>query len=353
MGDAIGGALTFLGHTVGAAANLITANKQNKLNQWMQQKQFDHADAAATTAYLRQRELVNDMNLYNDPSNVRRRLEAAGFNPYLAVDNGGATVSAASANVQQANTPSATYTPNYYEGLGDHLANSISTGLQNLIAMKRLENETKIADAQAENLKAQASQTGLQTEFDRKTFDTRVTTTRWDEELRASQINETNRRAMREQVETELVAYKKDNLKASTAELEAEKDVLEAKHASQLILNKFLPDKEAAEIANLVANTRKAYLDGDYVSVLKGLAKFQADTARMLADAEKLKAGTYDWERRNITNKDWFQAGSGIVNRIIDGIVTIFSKGGNLKPAKPVPGFNSGTGGTRPPGFTF
>lgn len=335
---ALGGALSFLGSLASSGTNLITANKQIKLSEKLQQKQLDHADAAATTAYMRQRELVNDMNVYNDPSHVRQRLEAAGFNPYLAVDNGGATVAASSANVQQANTPSASYVPNYYQGIGDAFSQSIATGLQNMVAMKRLENESKLADAQAENLKAQAAQTGLQTEFDKKTFDTRVDATQWEKELTISRVNETNRHAMLEQVQAELVAYQKDNLKASTAELEAQKDYLLAKHASQLILNKYLPQKEAQELSLLVANTRKAYIEGDYVEVQKGLAKFEAETRRIGAEAEKLKAGTYDWERRNITSKDWFQAGSGIVDRIIDGVVTIFSKGrGGIFQRKPNP----------------
>lgn len=337
--EAIGGVVQSL---VGAGANLIAANKQNHLSQWMQQKQFDHADAAATTAYMRQRELINDMNVYNDPSNVKQRLEAAGFNPYLAVNNGGATVSAASANVQQANTPSASYVPNYYQGLGESLSQGINIAIQNMMAMKRLENETKVADAQAENLKAQAGQTGLQTEFDRKTFDVRVLAEGWKKDLIANQSTKEMRDAMLKQVQAELVAYQKDNLKASTEEIEAQKEYLVTKNASQLILNRFLPDKEAQGIALLLAQTRKAYIEGDLSEVYKGLVKFDAETRRIEAEASKKHSDTYDWSSRNISPRDWLNAGSGLLNHVVDGVVPFAGKGG-FKKAKPI-GFNPKTG---------
>lgn len=290
-----------------SALNLIGANKAAQENRNLMQMQFDHSDAAATTAYMRQREMANDMNLYNSPVAQRERYEAAGLNPYLMYQNGGATVSAATANVQQANTPSAPITPNYLGAAGDSLANGVSAAVNNFVQFKRLENETKLADAQAKSLLSNASNTDVATRFAEDTYDLRLSAQRWNNMLTAAHVGNVDVDTMQKRVETELVDWKKKNLEASTAEINAQREYLLTQKTAQEVLNRYIDQKESAQLANILADTRKKVLEGNYTSVATSLQHFIAETQRISANANMLGA-----------KSSWFNAGTNYRNHLED-----------------------------------
>ena len=303
----IGEIVGAVGQLGAAAMNLIGARKAAQENRELMQMQFDHSDAAATTAYMRQREMANDMNLYNSPVAQRERYEAAGLNPYLMYQNGGATVSAATANVQQANTPTAPITPNYLGAAGDSLANGVTAAVNNFVQFKRLENETKLADAQAKSLLSNASNTDVATRFAEDTYDLRLSAQRWNNMLTAAHVGNVDVDTMQKRVETELVDWKKKNLEASTAEINTQREYLLTQKTAQEVLNRYIDQKESAQLANILADTRKKVLEGNYTSVATSLQHFIAETQRISANANMLGA-----------KSSWFNAGTNYANHLED-----------------------------------
>lgn len=82
--------------------------KQNSWNMYNDQK--DNAWRMYEDTKQNQWDMFNATNEYNDPSNARARLEAAGFNPYLFMDGGSAgvatSVAGSSGEVPSGSSPS-------------------------------------------------------------------------------------------------------------------------------------------------------------------------------------------------------------------------------------------------------
>lgn len=68
-----------LGSVAGALASMWNVNQQNKMNQ----QNLDFSRESATTAFERQKELMNMQNEYNDPAAQMQRYVDAGLNPNL------------------------------------------------------------------------------------------------------------------------------------------------------------------------------------------------------------------------------------------------------------------------------
>jgi hypothetical protein len=277
---------------LGSALSFLGAKSAQNSTERLQNQQLDHSDTAATVAYQRQRELIDQQNLYNSPVQQMERYRAAGLNPYLMYGQGGGTVSAATANVQQANTPSVTYQPNYMQGVGESVARGVSETIANIISMKRLENETKLADAQSENLRAQAGLTQSNARFQNETFNERVQLQRYETLFREAQISDVQQSAMLKDVEREFYDWKKANMSASTEQIQAQKEYLTTQASSQKILNQYLPKQQAAQLSKTLAEARKAYLEGDYTKVQTSLAGYIAETQRITAEANRTNANT-------------------------------------------------------------
>lgn len=77
---------------LGTLGSIFSANKALKAQREENEKnrQFNAQQAALSRQYNTQ--MVNEQNLYNDPSNVMRRLQKAGINPALAYSNGGSVL---------------------------------------------------------------------------------------------------------------------------------------------------------------------------------------------------------------------------------------------------------------------
>lgn len=307
---------------LGSALSFLGAKSAQNSTQKLQNQQLDHSDTAATTAYLRQQELIDKQNLYNSPVQQMERYRAAGLNPYLMYGEGGGTVSSASANVQQANTPSVTYQPNYMQGVGESVARGVSETISNIINMKRLENESKVADAQAKNLLANAGLTESNRRFQEETFDARVQLQKYETLFREAQISDTEQSAMLKEAEREFYDWRKENLSASTEQMKAQKEYITTQTSAQNILNKYLDSQQAAQLSKTLAEARKAYVEGDYTKVQTSLADYQAQTQRIIAEAARTNAQTgvrnyietvrkndYDYENTREKNKiEWDKA---------------------------------------------
>lgn len=80
-----------LSGAVGTVASIYGVQEQNRANE-----------RAATLAYQRQRDLINDANIYNSPKSQMVRLREAGLNPHLVYGNGAGGMVSASAGTPPA-----------------------------------------------------------------------------------------------------------------------------------------------------------------------------------------------------------------------------------------------------------
>ena len=78
------GIATGIGSLVGNIVGTKSSNSQNmKINRM--NNEFNAREAEKTRQY--QTEMWNKTNEWNSPKNIRKRLQEAGYNPYLGMDS--------------------------------------------------------------------------------------------------------------------------------------------------------------------------------------------------------------------------------------------------------------------------
>lgn len=272
----IGAAGSLIGSGISALVSNSNANKNIAMNERLTQKQMDFADRQATIAYERQQALMDKNNAYNDPTAQMARLKQAGLNPYLAYDKGNATIQASSASVQQAATPSAVAVPDYYANGTNILASGIGVAFQNFAQLVRLKNETKLADAQAANLTASTGNTNVQTELAKKMMPLQLDEIRLRNEATDIGIEKIKVEKLLNSAQIDLVKAQTEREKVTAIETTYKAIYQEA-------LNKYVDKRQAAELAQILANARLAAAQEDSVRVATSLQKFIAESQRMTA----------------------------------------------------------------------
>lgn len=136
----IAGTGSLIGNTVGTLSSNSKNMKINKMNN-----EFNAREAEKARQY--QTEMWNKTNEWNSPKNVRKRLEAAGYNPYLGMDssNVGTAQSVGSSSPASAASPIQN-NPLQFDGI----QNALSTAIQ-------MDNATKVSNAEVSNLQGQKS----------------------------------------------------------------------------------------------------------------------------------------------------------------------------------------------------
>lgn len=138
------GLATGLGSLVGNIFGTKSSNSQNmKINKM--NNEFNAREAEKARQY--QTEMWNKTNEWNSPKNVRKRLEAAGYNPYLGMDssNVGTAGNVGSSSPASAASPIQN-NPLQFDGI----QNALSTAIQ-------MANSTKLSNAEVSNLQGQRS----------------------------------------------------------------------------------------------------------------------------------------------------------------------------------------------------
>lgn len=132
------GAVSGFGNVFSSARSNSQNMKINRMNN-----EFNAREAEKARQY--QTEMWNKTNDWNSPKNVRRRLEEAGYNPYLGLDssNVGTAQSAGSSSPASA-APPIQNNPVQFDGF----QNAISTAIQ-------LSNSSNVSDAEVDNLQGQ------------------------------------------------------------------------------------------------------------------------------------------------------------------------------------------------------
>lgn len=136
------GLVSGVGSLVGNILGTKSSNSQNmKINQM--NNEFNAREAEKARQY--QTEMWNKTNDWNSPKNVRKRLQEAGYNPYLGLDssNVGTAQNAGSSSPASA-APPIQNNPIQFDGL----QNALSTAVQ-------MSNSTKVSNAEVNNLQGQ------------------------------------------------------------------------------------------------------------------------------------------------------------------------------------------------------
>ena len=112
----------------------------NKMNN-----EFNAREAEKARQY--QTEMWNRTNEWNSPKNIRKRIQEAGYNPYLGMNssNVGTAQSAGSSSPASA-APPIQNNPLQFDGI----QSALSTAIQ-------MNNDTKVSNAEAANLQGQKS----------------------------------------------------------------------------------------------------------------------------------------------------------------------------------------------------
>ena len=134
------GAASLAGNLIGTSSSNSKNMRINKMNN-----EFNALEAEKARKY--QTEMWNKTNEWNSPKNIRKRLEEAGYNPYLGMNssNVGTAQSAGSSSPASAASPIQN-NPLQFDGI----QNALSTAIQ-------MDNATKISNAEVSNLQGQKS----------------------------------------------------------------------------------------------------------------------------------------------------------------------------------------------------
>ena len=134
------GAASLVGNIIGTKSSNSKNMQINKMNN-----EFNAREAEKARQY--QTEMWNKTNEWNSPKNIRKRLQEAGYNPYLGMDssNVGTAANAGSSSPASAASPIQN-NPLQFDGI----QNALSTAIQ-------MDNATKVSNAEVSNLQGQKS----------------------------------------------------------------------------------------------------------------------------------------------------------------------------------------------------
>lgn len=134
------GAVSGIGNAISSSRSNSTNMKINRMNN-----EFNAREAEKARQY--QTEMWNKTNDWNSPKNIRKRLEEAGYNPYLGMDssNVGTAQGVGSSSPASAASPIQN-NPIQFDGF----QNALSTAIQ-------MSNATKVSNAEVSNLQGQKS----------------------------------------------------------------------------------------------------------------------------------------------------------------------------------------------------
>lgn len=213
-------------------------------------------------------DMWNKTNEYNSPSKQVERLREAGLNPlYYGLDG------------TSANSFESAQAMGYDRASMRGLANPIQQGLDNILAVKSLQKDIELKNAQIDKTKADTSSVGLDNEWKDKTMDARVEAQTLANNATKEQIElvKTNKRKAEEEIkkviaETDNELAKKLLIEAQTNVAKAsEKEILEMLPYKKLLTEAQTQAQKAAAAASFVkaAIDRKLLNEGYFDQQIK------------------------------------------------------------------------------------
>lgn len=136
----ISGVASTIGNLLGTSSSNSKNMQINKMNN-----EFNALEAEKARKY--QTEMWNKTNEWNSPKNIRKRLQEAGYNPYLGLDSSNVgTAQSAGSSASASAAPPIQNNPLQFDGI----QNALSTAIQ-------MDNATKVSNAEVSNLQGQKS----------------------------------------------------------------------------------------------------------------------------------------------------------------------------------------------------
>lgn len=134
----VSGAASLIGNTIGTISSNSKNMQINKMNN-----EFNALEAEKARKY--QTEMWNKTNEWNSPKNVRKRLQEAGYNPYLGLDSSNVgTAQSVGSSASASAAPPIQNNPLQFDGI----QNALSTAIQ-------MDNAAKVSNAEVSNLQGQ------------------------------------------------------------------------------------------------------------------------------------------------------------------------------------------------------
>lgn len=142
--------LSAIGLGLGAVSgigNVISSSHSNSMNMKINRMNNEFNAREAEKARQYQTEMWNKTNDWNSPKNIRKRLEEAGYNPYLGLDSSNVgTAQSVGSSSPASVAPPIQNNPIQFDGF----QNALSTAVQ-------MSNATKVSNAEVSNLQGQRS----------------------------------------------------------------------------------------------------------------------------------------------------------------------------------------------------
>lgn len=223
------GAVSSVGNIFGYAHSNSRNMKINRMNN-----EFNAREAEKARQY--QTEMWNKTNEWNSPKNVRKRLEQAGYNPYLGLDssNVGTAQSAGSSSPASASSPIQN-NPIQFDGF----QNALSTAVQ-------MSNSTKLSNAEVSNLQGQKSLSDAKAADTLSNIDWYKLTPEYRAWLQTTGIS-------RAQLSFNTDQQNLENMQWINKIQRAQRTEILLSNEAKRIINKYLDDSQSLQL-NLMAN---------------------------------------------------------------------------------------------------
>jgi len=133
--------------TASLVGNILGTNSSNSKNMQINKMNNEFNALEAEKARKYQTEMWNKTNEWNSPKNIRKRLQEAGYNPYLGMDSS----NVGTAQVAGSSSPASAAPPIQNNPLQfDGIQSALSTAIQ-------MDNNTKVSNAEVSSLQGQKS----------------------------------------------------------------------------------------------------------------------------------------------------------------------------------------------------
>ena len=261
--DSAGNSGSALAAGISAVSNVVGNWLQGKTSKKLMREQMHWQEVMYDKQLADNRTNWQMQNWYNSPAHQRQLLEEAGYNPSMMSDNL-QNVSSAD-NISSANLPSApSYTP-----VPNLLASAVSSATAAYVSLKNADVNQQNANTNAKN----AGTAAYNAETGRFTWQTSNNYYQHLNQLTREQIG----------IAAQENAFKSEYLQTQINQMRASQNLTNVQISAQRILNNFLPQEKAAQLANMAAQ---------YDQILEDIRLKKVNESVARAQMQNLEANT-------------------------------------------------------------
>lgn len=309
--DIAGGLIGGIGSVVSGAVGAKTTSDTNKTNLRINQMNNDFNAREAQKARDFQLDMWNRENEYNKASSQRKRLEDAGYNPYMSDAQAGtaAGMSGTSAATAAGAAPQVPYTPDF-QGVGVNLASALKmmsekkqTDIENLNMSDLLRSQiwqhlgaTDWRNASPEARAYNLSQGRKAAELGMSSLEESLSNQRWSNNLLVANIANS---LLDAEAKTVMNKYLDEN---QCAELN-----IKAANYEYLVMS---GQMKRQEVSNLIAEEILTYAKANGQRISNRIASETADELIKATNNTNMYFGEYYGSRSNYARQDAFHDSS-------------------------------------------